>query len=218
VNEQLYQIFSRGVNILGKLVFGVGINDADYVTQRFEKLKDGRNKKIWTCPFYQKWLSMLTRAYYEKEKQRHPTYRNCTTCEDWLYFSKFRSWMETQDWEDKQLDKDILFPGNKHYSPETCVFVSKTVNSFMIGTDVSRGEYLMGVYFYKQTGKFKAQCNDPFTHKRQALGYFTSEEDAHKAWLAKKLEHAYNLAALQSDERVAKALIGRYENYEEYQP
>lgn len=33
----------------------------------------------------------------------------------------------------------------------------------------------------------------------------------------KEIVQAHTLAALQTDERVAKALIGRYENYEEFQ-
>lgn len=36
---------------------------------------------------------------------------------------------------------------------------------------------------------------------------------AHKAWLARKLEHAYDLATLEDDERVGQALISRYKNY-----
>ena len=32
-----------------KLVCGVGINDADYVTQINRKI-DGRQKRIWICP------------------------------------------------------------------------------------------------------------------------------------------------------------------------
>jgi len=36
--------------------------------------------------------------------------------------------MERQDWEGKHLDKDILIPGNKIYSPDRCIFVSSLIN------------------------------------------------------------------------------------------
>lgn len=41
-------------------------------------------------------------------------------------------------------------------------------------------------------------------------------ELAHKAWLQYKLEQARILATKQTDVRVAKALIDRYENYHNY--
>ena len=42
---------------------------------------------------------------------------------------------------------------------------------------------------------------------------FRSQIEAHQAWLKRKLELATLLAAEQTDERVAKALIARYTNY-----
>ena len=65
----------------------------------------------------------------------------------------------------------------------------------------------------KDKGKFKSQCRNPFTKKGEHLGYFDCEEEAHQVWLKRKLELAHLLAAEQTDERVAKALIARYTNY-----
>ena len=36
--------------------------------------------------------------------------------------------MNCTDISNRQLDKDVLVPGNKVYSPETCHFVSREVN------------------------------------------------------------------------------------------
>lgn len=47
------------------LIFGVGINDADYVT-RSTKVVDGHQKTNWRCPFYQAWSNMLERSYCPK--------------------------------------------------------------------------------------------------------------------------------------------------------
>lgn len=109
-----------------------------------------------------------------------------------------------------QLDKDLLFEGNKVYSDENCVFVSPLVNSFTIDRGAARGEWLIGVAWNKRACKFQSQCSNPFTKKLENLGYFDCEQQAHQAWLKRKLELAHELAAIQTDARVAKALIDRY--------
>jgi hypothetical protein len=199
-----------------KLVYGVGINDADYAVYKYEAIEvDGvlKQKRVWVCPYYRTWKDMLKRCYSTKLQEKHPTYKGCSVSEEWLRFSNFRSWMEKQDWECKQLDKDLLFSGNKVYSEETCVFVSGAVNSFTTDCGASRGEWPIGVYWNKGAGKFMSQCRNPLTKKQEYLGLFTSEKEAHQAWLKRKLYLAHLLAAEQTDSRVAKALIERYTNY-----
>ena len=121
--------------------------------------------------------------------------------------------MVVQDWEGKQLDKDLLFEGNKVYSSESCVFVEGRVNNFITDRGAARGEWLIGVYWDKGAGKFMSQCRNPLTKKKEYLGYFKCELEAHKAWLKRKLELARQLAAIQTDERVGRALVSRYTNY-----
>lgn len=197
-----------------KLVFGVGINDADYVVKKNEAIGYVNGKKklkqAWMCPYHRAWTSMLKRCYSAKWQERYPTYRGCTVSEDWLVFSKFKAWMEKQEWEGKDLDKDILIEGNKVYSAETCVFVTRMVNTFTIDSGASRGEWKIGVSRHKGAGKFISMCNNPFTKKLEYLGLFTTEQAAHNAWCKRKLELAHELAAIQTDPRVAKALIDRY--------
>ena len=199
-----------------KLVYGVGINDADYVIKKFETIEvDGKQKRriVWICPYYRAWAHMLERCYSHKSQERRPTYKGCSVSEEWLTFSNFRRWMEKQDWEGMQLDKDILFEGNKVYSKETCVFVTKAVNMFTTDRGNDRGECLIGVDCHKASGKFQSRCRNPFTKKGEYLGLFTCELEAHQEWLKRKLEFATLLAVEQTDSRVAKALISRYTNY-----
>lgn len=197
-----------------KLVYGVGINDADYVVKKFEMIDcvngKQKQKKIWECPYYRAWQNMLSRCYSKKYQERQPTYRGCTVSEDWLTFSNFKNWMAAQNWEGKQLDKDLLFEGNKVYSEDACVFVTPAVNLFTTDRSNDRGEWLIGVSWDKRKEKFRAQCSNPITKKNESLGYFTCEQQAHEAWAGRKLELAHKLAAIQTDQRVAKALIGRY--------
>lgn len=200
-----------------RLVQRVGINDANYVTQKFEQLGyvNGKQKQrlIWTCPYYKTWSNMLKRCYSIKTQNNQPTYKGCSVTEEWLTFSNFRSWMEKQNFEGMHLDKDLLIEGNKVYSPETCIFVSGMVNTLTTDCNATRGELLIGVTWNKLVEKFQAQCCNPFTKKQEHLGLFTCEQEAHEAWLKRKLELAKELGAIQTDERIAEALIDRYSNY-----
>ena len=65
--------------------------------------------------------------------------------------------MELQDWEGKCLDKDIIAPGSKLYSPETCSFVLQSTNNFVIASDATRGELPLGVDLLKRTGRYRAK-------------------------------------------------------------
>ena len=68
-----------------KLVYGVGINDADYVVNPTV----GGRRVI--CRFYQSWLCMLTRCYSVKSLKSHPEYVGCSVCDEWLAFSAFKA-------------------------------------------------------------------------------------------------------------------------------
>lgn len=195
-----------------KLLFGVGINDANYNVCKTEQI-NGRSKIVWKCPFYTAWSNMLARCYDINAAKNNPSYCPCSVVSDWLYFSVFKSWMEEQKWQGKHLDKDLLVPGNKVYSPEACVFVDPSVNTFVIETNAGKSQLPIGVYWNKRDQKYVAQCNCVITGKRVFLGYHLIPLDAHKAWLSFKLEQAKILAQNQEDPRVAAALIARYENY-----
>ncbi len=185
-------------------VFGAGINDADYqVSKRI-------GSKRQRCKFYQAWSGMLKRCYSEEYQAKRPTYKGCYVCSEWLIFSNFKRWMEAQDWQGKELDKDLIKRGNKVYSPESCCFISKALNLFLTESGLSRGAFMIGVYIDISSGKFKSSCSNQFSGKVEHLGYFDDESSAHIAWKKRKHELACQLADLQTDERVAEALRSRY--------
>lgn len=202
-----------------KLIYGIGINDAKYsisIKKELEKVNGKRRREVvWQCPYYFKWTDMLRRCYSEKFKHKHTTYKDCTVCQEWLTFSTFRKWMETQDWINKDLDKDILILGNKEYAPDKCVFIEQKVNKFLTDRVNNRGEYLIGCYWNKERGKFQAGCNNIFSGKLEYLGRFDTEIEAHLAWKKRKHELAFQLADSEyvTDERVRRRLRTRYENY-----
>ncbi len=185
-------------------VHGYGINDADYPTQKTEKSPDGKRKVVKLCPYYATWSAMLERCFCNNHKAKYPTYKDVTCCEEWLTFSNFKSWMETQDWEGKQLDKDLLVYKNKIYSPETCVFVTSKVNNFLLRNTASRGLYPLGVTKaslirgkYEPTNKYVAYCGHRYTKSGSRtsiyLGAFVTVEEAHKAWQKAKIKLANEL-------------------------
>lgn len=185
-------------------VFGIGINDVE------RPIRWRVNNKSVLCPIYRIWQNMLARCYDTKFQENSPWYVGCEVCNDWKYLSKFEAWVKSQDWENKQLDKDILIPNNKVYSPETCVFISAKLNTFLVDRGAARGEFPCGVDYLKRDQKFRARCSNPFTGKIDDLGRFFNPEAAHLAWKQKKHEHALVYAEQQTDPRVADALRTRY--------
>jgi len=187
-----------------KKVHGVGINDADYTVQPVVF-----GKQVM-CPFYDAWKSMLERCYGHKFQSKNPTYIGCSVVPEWLSFMAFRAWMIERDWVGRELDKDLLFPGNRVYGPDTCVFISHGLNKFTTGHAAARGEWPIGVYLHKHSGRFRASCSNPFSGRNEHLGYFTCPDAAHEAWRSRKHELSLQLAAEQTDPRLAAALATRY--------
>jgi len=187
-----------------KLVFGVGVNDLDRdVTWKI----DG---KKFVCPVYRTWQNMLGRSYDPEFHKRHPSYIDCSVIDGWIHLSAFEKWMLTQDWEGKQLDKDILVPGNKIYSPDTCAFVDGFVNRFVCDSAATRGEWPIGARWNKRDKAFQAEIRNPFTNRKEGLGYYDNPQDAHLAWKKRKHELALIYAEQQTDPRIAEALCTRY--------
>lgn len=181
-----------------KLVCGVGVNDAEYKTY----LRVVGKTKI--CPYYQRWCSMIQRGYYSRFKEKSITYKDVTVCEEWNTFSTFKLWMEKQDWRGKSLDKDIIVPNNKVYSPETCAFVSSKVNNLLLNNGKLRGKHKQGVSFRESRGKFRADCSNGTGSG--FLGEFTTEQLAYEAYVTYKHALILKVANKQEDIRIKNGL------------
>lgn len=170
-----------------KPLCGVGANDAIYITA---PTVDG---VMLFDPAYSAWANMMQSAYNRKYHATHPTYVGVTVCEDWHSFSAFRAWWLANYREGWQLDKDLLVPGNREYSPDSCIYVPGWLNKFTIDCGASRGELPIGVCLRKQTGMYQSNCRNPITGKKHTIGCFTTAEEAHEAWLNYKLQLAEQL-------------------------
>lgn len=158
-----------------KPILGLGINDANYIVQ------PRVNGKRVTCPYYKAWMSMINRCYGEKIHLVRPTYKGCSIVNEWLTFTTFKDWMIKQDWKGKQLDKDIISYGNKIYSPETCIFVSSSINNLLTDSAAKRGDLPTGVCFKKDTGKYQSYCN--VNGVKKFIGYFSTANKAEYSYL-----------------------------------
>jgi len=187
-----------------KLIYGVGINDADY------HVAQSVNGKIVKCEYYARWHNMLQRCYDTKWLARYKTYEGCAVCDEWLTFSNFKRWMEQQDWRGNFLDKDIIDAAKKIYSPSTCRFVCRVTNNFLLDSKSARGDHPIGVSFHKRSGKYYAYCKNPFTKRLEHLGVFLSESSAHHAWRIRKFRLAIEVAKMQKHEEIAKGIINKY--------
>ena len=85
---------------------------------------------------------MLERCYSQKTQEKHTTYKECSVSEEWYNFQNFAEWMDKNyNYETMQkwhLDKDILFKGNKIYSPERCAFVPQEINVLFLPVKICK--------------------------------------------------------------------------------
>jgi hypothetical protein len=172
-----------------KTIYVVGINDADYI------ISPTINGKQVMCPFYRKWHNMLKRCYSVNYQVKQPSYVGCTVSKEWLTFSNFKAWMEKQDWQGKQLDKDLLIQGNKIYSPEACLFVTKYINGLLTNCKSARGKLPQGVCWDKQAKKYTVKCN--VNGKPKYLGLFDTPKAASEAYKTFKYNLISEVAQLQ---------------------
>lgn len=178
-------------------VFGVGYFGVGDYKSKIDK----KQTKV-----YGVWSQMLQRCYSEKQQIKQPTYVGCFIDKRWHNFQVFAKWFEENYKEGFALDKDILFKGNKIYSPETCCFVPQELNNLIIKNDKRRGKYPLGVS--KNGSGFAARAN--INGEGINLGYFKTPEKAFEAYKKAKEKEIKDTAKLCKNilpKKVYQALI-----------
>ena len=183
--NKTYHCFKIGAisNPYNKTFLNIGyLGEGDYNTKK--------NRKI-----YKDWYGMLSRCYDVSYKDKYTTYKNCEVCEEWHNFQNFAKWYDENFYEIEdhrmELDKDILFKGNKVYSPETCVFVPNRINSLFIKSNAKRGDYPIGVSYDNKNNKYMASGKNVY------LGYYNTVKEAfntykeYKEKLIKQIANQY---------------------------
>ena len=167
---------------------GVGINDAPYM---IKPVIDGVEV---ICPIYNTWVNLINRCYSKKTQIRQPAYKGCTVSDEWLTFTRFRSWMITKIWKGLHLDKDIVKTGNKVYSKESCIFVTQEINKLLTINKSCRGDLPIGVAYYGDG--YRAVCS--VNNKGVYLGVFSLSSEAHKVYKVFKSNLILEVAERQS--------------------
>lgn len=149
-------------------------------------------------PLFLKWKTLIERCFSTKRKE---SYQGCTVCNEWLVFSKFKDWAENLDWVDKQIDKDIINPGNMHYSPDNCVMVSRRLN-VMFQRKRNKTGLPRGVTKTKLKGKcYRAQCDSKY------VGQFFTLKEASDAYWSAFCSMILDEVAIINDDRLKSALL-----------
>ena len=182
-----------------KSIFNVGyIGEGEFSSSNFEKGINKDNSKS-----YEIWYGMMKRCY-DKNGKRYKGYggKGVIVCEGWHNFQNFAKWYEENYYEVKgermDLDKDILVKGNKIYSPKTCIFVPRRINTLFVRNDEKRGSLPIGVCSYKD--KYRVvPIKDKF------LGTFDTPEEAFHAYKIAKEKYIKEIADEYKD-RIPKSL------------
>ena len=155
------------------------------------------------------------RCYDEKIKNKHPTYKECVVCGEWLLYDNFKKWCDENyyqiDNERMQVDKDILFKRNKLYSPDTCCFVPDRINSLIIKSDSIRGKYPIGVSYKKNTGLYCASMKK--NNRNVWLGEYTTPEKAFSVYKIEKEKYIKEVADEYRD-KIPNKIYNALYNYE----
>lgn len=160
-------------------VFGVG----------YAPLKKKADKHI-----YKVWCNMLARCYDKQRiNGRDKSYAQCVVCEGWLHYDNFESWYMNNKLNgcESFIDKDLLSPNCKIYSPSTCVMLPREINNALQRTEKNKKDISRDLPRGVQRNS-KGQIFAMAHHKY--LGIYNNVETAFKAYKVAKEAHLRYLA------------------------
>ena len=184
---------------LRELHYGVGINDVmiPYFTRT----------RTWRT-----WNGIIRRTgKRDPNMHSYEAYKDCTLDPRWYKLSAFKEWVEQwDDYENKEVDKDILIPGNLEYGPDTCLMVRRVVNAWFKPTvkgDLPRGvSWNSGWKKGKSPNPYRAQIT-PIGGKRTALGVYATIEESSAVFEKARKEQIKVLIETETDPKVKNAIM-----------
>lgn len=171
-------------------VWGLGINDLGVVPR-------DENGKV--AKSYQHWIKIFYRSYSPDHHDKFPTYVGCSVDDRWHTLSNFIEWFDARYVQGWEVDKDVLVPENKVYSPDTCLIIPAHLNTIMSCCRVGN-VHPVGIHYRKDRGKWVAQLGRK--PKTIHLGSFDNMQDAIDSHIAAKLSYVseilseYNLDSI----------------------
>lgn len=177
-------------------IYSVGIIGDKYPTNN-----GSRHIKEYQC-----WSDLLFRVYGNKRVDSTSLrYKECTVCEEWLYYPNFYEWLHSQEnfqkWLNEErwcLDKDIINKHNKVYSAHNCCLVPNNINTLFVKKNKNRGNLPIGVTY--NHNRYMATYSNPITkNTREYIGTFNTPEEAFYAYKEKKEDLIKQIAQIEYD-------------------
>lgn len=151
--------------------YGVGFNSGKFGYSASEKV----GGKWVSLKRYSVWSSMIKRCY----SGELAVYEDVVVSPVWHDYQDFCLWWEAQPLykrqDNWQLDKDIISPESRIYSPETCRLVPTPIN--LLIKKMGNRSCVQGVNYHKRDKAFRAFVVDANGLHKEKNG-FKSESDA----------------------------------------
>ncbi len=137
--------------------------------------------------------------------------KGCAICEEWLNYSNFKVWYDQHKINGISLDlnKDILFKGNKVYSSEAVALVPHAINTLFLNGKKNRGDLPLGVHFDKSKDKYRAAM--AFMGEQIKPGTFDTAEAAFVRYKEYKEDFIQDMAEQYRGEipdKIYEAMMG----------
>ena len=140
-------------------------------------------------PEYDCWKSIIERCYCaDKQIKNKAYYMISEICEEWKNYQNFAEWYHENKYDVEgrlHIDKDILYPGNKVYSPYHCLLVPQRINMLFVNKQNKRG---LPNGIKKDGNKYYAKYNST------ELGSADTVEKAYELYAKRKKEEIIKIA------------------------
>lgn len=168
-----------------KLLCGVAFNSGG----KYKTWENGKNTKANPI-----WTAMVRRCYSSEQQIKQPSYIGCSIDENWHDYQNFAEWFYSHKYSDLgyHLDKDLLIPDNRIYSPDRCCFVPRQLNNLTIDRKGDRGDLPQGVTWHKGSGVYHSRIS--VNGKRKHLGHYDNIEDAYQMYVVGKEKYIKHMA------------------------
>lgn len=137
-----------------------------------------------THPAYSTWLHII-----KKCRTINGKFNNCEIHKDWLSLKLFSIDFKSMYRDGFCINKDLILCSNKIYSKDTCVFIPKSIHSWIYTKNKGGKCSLLGVTYDRGVFIATIKCGE----KNKKIGRFKHPIDAHKAWQKHKKQQAIEL-------------------------
>lgn len=202
-NPYFPRLFNKGY-------FGVGLYKARIVSSSV-------NSK--STDEYRAWVNMLSRCYdpnYITTKAGHGCYSGVKVIDEWLNFQVFAEWYCVKLAESQLkspetkfvLDKDLLSPDVKIYSPETCCLIPEQLNIALVNRLSLNKTRKLSVMRKCKNGTYSVTIS--LNKKLTTFSGYKTEKECFDLYLSnkeKELNNSIEKYKSSLDEKVYLALV-----------